>query len=189
MELVGIILKSNEEREPERKEARGADWIDSRSGTQTTMTITFWNTTATIIAFLKVLASNDRKKNERAGPKDEREDCLSCRANFKIETWIWNVTAVAICKNAIVKRMLRAMELKATIWLWIEVRRSRKKIGKSRRNTIGLSGNENDRQLIYLKAQDYCRGIKRTWVMELIGSKSKTKSKIGNDASYVETYL
>ena len=86
-----------------------------------------------------------------------------------------NVVAVAMCENAIVKRILRALELQPNVWPWIEVRRSWKKIGKSRRNTIGLSGNKNDRHLIYSKAQDYCRGIKRIRAMELVGSRSNMK--------------
>ena len=190
MELVGVKLKSNKEREAERNEARGADRTDSRRETHETMMATILMATMALIGILAALASNGRKKNERARPKDERGDCLSHRANLKIETWILNVVAVAMCENAIVERMLRALELQANVWPWIEVRRSWKKIGKSRRNTIGLSGSENDRQLIYSKAQDYCRGIKRIRAMELIGSKSKTKkNKIGNHASYVEIYL
>ena len=95
-----------------------------------------------------------------------------------------------MCKNVIVKWILRASELKDDIWSWIEVRWSRKKIGKSRQNTIGFLDNENDRLLIYSKAQDYCRGIKRIRAMELIGSKSETKKiKIETHASYVEIYL
>ena len=109
------------------------------------------------IAFLKVLALNGGKKNERARPKNGREDCLSRHTNLKFQTWSCNVAAVAMCKSAIVKRMTRALELKA-VWPLIEVRRLRKNIGKSRRNTIGLSGNKNDRLLIYSKAQD-CQGI------------------------------
>ena len=186
MELVGVKLKSNKEREAERNEARGADRTDSRRETRETMMATILMATMALIGILAALASNGRKKNERARPKDERGDCLSHRANLKIETWILNVVAVAMCENAIVERMLSALELNP----WIEVLRSWKKIGKSRRNTIGLSGNENDRQLIYSKAQDYCRGIKRIRAMELIGSESKTKkNKIGNHASYVEIYV
>ena len=190
MELVGVKLKSNKEREAERNEARGADRTDSRRETHETMMATILMATMALIGILAALASNGRKKNERARPKDERGDCLSHRANLKIETWILNVVAVAMCEHAIVEQMPKALELQANVWPWIEVRRSWKKIGKSRRNTIGLSGNENDRQLIYSKAQDYCRGIKRIRAMELIGSKSKTKkNKIGNHASYVEIYL
>ena len=190
MELVGVKLKSNKERKAERNEARGADRTDSRRGTRETMMATILMATMVLIGILAALVSNGRKKNERARPKDERGDCLSRRANLKIETWILNVVAVAMCENAIVERMLRALELQANVWPWIEVQRSWKTIGTSRRNTIGLSGNENDRQLIYSKAQDYCRGIKRIRAMELIGSESKTKkNKIGNHASYVEIYL
>ena len=61
-----------------------------------------------------------------------------------------NVVAVAMCENAIVKRILRALELQPNVWLLIEVRRSWKKIGKSRRNTIGLLGNKNDRPAVDL---------------------------------------
>ena len=61
-----------------------------------------------------------------------------------------NVVAVAMCENAIVKRILRALELQPNVWPWIEVRRSWKKIGKSRRNTVGLSGNKNDRPTVDL---------------------------------------
>ena len=161
-----------------------------RYGMQKMMMAATWMTIMAFIALLEALESNGRKKNERARPKDERGGFLSRRANLKIETWILNVVAVAMCKNAIVERMLRALELQPNVWLWIEVRRSWKKVGKSRRNMIGLSGNENDWQLIYSKAQDYSRGIKRIQAMELIGSESKTKkNKIGNQASYVEIYL
>ena len=175
MELVGAKLKSNKEREAERNEARGADRTDSRRETRKTMMATILMATMALIGILAALASNGRKKNEHARPKDERGDCLSRRANLKIETWILNVVAVAMCENAIVERTLRALELQANVWSWIEVQRSWKKIGKSRRNTIGLSGSENDRQLIYSKAQDYCRGIKRIRAMELVGSRSNMK--------------
>ena len=154
MELVGVKLKSNKEREAERNEARGADRTDSRRETRETMMATILMATMALIGILAALASNGRKKNERARPKDERENCLSCRAYLKSETWIWNTAAVVMGKNAIVERMMRALELYCNIWPWIEVRRSRKMMGKLRRNTIGLSGNENDRLLIYLKAQD-----------------------------------
>ena len=109
--------------------------------------------TMVLIGRITALASSGRKTNERTRPKDEQEDCLSCRANLKIETSILNGVAVTMCKNAIVERMLRALEFEANAWTWMEVRWSRKKIGKSRRNTIGLSGNESDRQLVYSKAQ------------------------------------
>ena len=90
MELVGVKLRSNKESEPKTKEARGADPMESQRGTRETIMVTTWIAIVAIIAFLKVLASNDRKKNGYARLKDEREDFLSCRANFKIETWIWN---------------------------------------------------------------------------------------------------
>ena len=189
MDLVGVKVKSNEVRKPESKEARGVNRTDSRRGTQETMMTAILMAIMAFIGLLEALASSDRKKNERTRPKDERGDCLSRRANLKIETWILNVAA-AVCENAIVERKMEAMEFKANVWPWIKVRRPRKKIGKSRRNTIGFSDNDNDRLLIYLKAQDYFRGIKRTRAMELIGSKTKTKkNKIGNDASCVEIYL
>ena len=189
MELAGVKLKSNKEREAERNEARGADRTDLRRGTREMMLAATWMVVMAFVAFLKVLALNGGKKNERATPKDERGGCLSCRANFKFETWILNVVAVPMCENEIVERMMRALELKDNIWPCIEVRRLRKNNGKLRRNTIGLSCNENDRLLVYSKAQ-YCRGINKTQTMELIGSKSKTKkNKIGNDASYIVIYL
>ena len=100
------------------------------------MMVTMLMVTMALIRLLAALALNDRKKNERAKPKDERGDCLSRCANLKIETLIVNVVAVAMCKNAIVKRMTRAMEFKANVWQWIEVLPSSKKIGRSRRNTI-----------------------------------------------------
>ena len=49
--------------------------------------------------------------------------------------------------------MMRVLELKENVWPWIEVRRSRKKIGKSRQNTIGFSDNENDRLLNYSRCR------------------------------------
>jgi hypothetical protein len=188
MELIGVKQKTNKDRELERKEARGADRTDSLFGTQETMMAT-WITLVAFITFLMALASNGRKKIERARPKDERGDCLSRHANLKVETWILNVAAVAMCENVIskqnVERMKRTLELKCEVWPWIEVRRSRKKIGQVRRNTIGMSGNENDRLLIYWQTQDF-RGIKRNRTMESIGSQSKAKNnKIVNDASYV----
>ena len=153
------------------------------------MMVTMLMVTMALIRLLAALALNDRKKNERASTKDERGDCLSRRANLKTETWILNVVVVAMCKNMIVEWMLRALELKDNVWSWIKVQRSRKKIGKSRQNTIGFLDSENDQLLIYSKTQDYCRGIKRTRAMKLIGSKSKTKkNEIVNDASYVEIY-
>ena len=69
MELVGVKLKSNEESEPERKEARGANRTDSRRGTQETMMATIVMATMALIGLLAALASNGRKKNERARPK------------------------------------------------------------------------------------------------------------------------
>jgi len=153
MDLVGVKVKSNEERKPERKEARGANRTDSRRGTQETMMATMVMATMALIGLITALASIGRKKNERTRPKDEQEDCMSCRANLKIETSILNGDAVTMCKNAIVEQMLRALEFQANAWTWMEVRWSRKKIGKSRRNTIGLSGNESDRQLVFSKAQ------------------------------------
>ena len=86
-----------------------------------------------------------------------------------------NLVAVMMCENAIVERMLRVLELKDNVWPWIKVRQSMKKIGKSRRNTVGFSDNKNDRLLIYSKAQDYCRGIKRIRAMELVGLSSNMK--------------
>jgi hypothetical protein len=157
MELVGIKQKSKMKSELERKEARGADRTDSRFGTRETMMAATWIALVAFIAFLMALASNDGKKIERARPKDERGDRLSRRANLKFETWIWNVAAVAMCENEIAKqnveRMKRTMELIREVWPWIEVRRSRKKIGQARRNTIGMSWNENDRLLIYWQAR------------------------------------
>ena len=86
-------MKSNKEREAERNKARGADRTDSRRGTRKTMMATILMATMALIDILTALASNGRKKNERARPKDERGDCLSRRANLKIETWILNVVA------------------------------------------------------------------------------------------------
>ena len=149
MELVGVKVKSNEEREPKRKEARGADQTYSRRGTQETIMTTMLMAIMAFIGLLEALASNGRKKNERARPKDKRVDCLSRCANLEIETWILNVAAVPMCENTIVERMTRAVELKDNVWPWIEVLWSRKKIGKSRRNTFGFLGYENDRLLIY----------------------------------------
>ena len=82
----------------------------------------------TFVVFLKVMTSNDGQKKKLMRPKDKKGDCLSCRANFKFETWILNVATVAMCKNASVQRMMRVLELKENVWPWIEVRRSRKKI-------------------------------------------------------------
>ena len=135
------------------------------------MMATMFTATMALIGLLAALSTNGRKK-KHARPKGERGDSLSRRANLKIETWILNVVAVAMCENVIVKQMLSASELKP----WIEVRWSRKKIGKSRRNTIGLLGNENDRLLVYSKAQ-YCRGINKTRTMESIGLKSKEEEE------------
>ena len=94
-----------------------------------------------------------------------------------------------MCEKTIVERMMSALELKCNVWILIEVKQPRKKIGKVRRNMIGLPGNKNDRLLIYLKVQDW-QGIKRTRAVEIIGWKSRTKkNKIENDASYVEIHL
>ena len=83
MELIGVKLKSNKEREPERKEARGADQTDSQRGTRETMMVALWIAIAAIIAFLKVLASNGRTKSERARPKDEQEICFVSLCKFQ----------------------------------------------------------------------------------------------------------
>ena len=128
------------------------------------------------IGLLEALASNGRKKNERTRPKDKQEDCLSRREHLNIETWLWNVVAVVMYKNTIVERMLRALELKANVWSWTEIRPSRKKIRKSRRNTIGLLGNTHDQLLVYSKAH-YCRGINKTRTLESIGSESKEEEE------------
>ena len=108
MELIGVKVKSNEERKPERKEVRGADRTDLRRRTQEMMSATMLMAMMAFIGILAALVLNGRKKNERARPKDKRGDCLSRRANLKIETWIVDVVAVAMCKNAIVERMLGA---------------------------------------------------------------------------------
>ena len=81
MILVGVKLKSNKERKPERKEARGADRTDLRHGTCGMIMATMVIATMAFIGLLEALASNSRKKNERARPKDERGDCLFRRAN------------------------------------------------------------------------------------------------------------
>ena len=96
MELVGVKVKSNKERKPKRKEARGAEQTDLRHGTQETTRATMLMEMMAFIGTLEALSSNERKKNERARLNDERGDCLSRRANLKIETWIWNVAAVAV---------------------------------------------------------------------------------------------
>ena len=93
-------------------------------------------------------------------------------ANLKIETWILNVVAVAMWEDATVERMMRSLEFNSNVWPLIEIRVSRKKIGKSRRNTIGLSGNKNDRLLVNSKVQ-YCSGISKTQTLESIRLKSK----------------
>ena len=137
------------------------------------------------ITFLKVLALNDRLKPERVRLKEEQGCWLSHRVYLKYGACISNVAAVAICKNMIVKWTTRASESKYNAWPWIDVQRSRKKIGKLRRNTSCLTGNNNDRLIFYLKEKD-CQATNRTQKIESIGSKSKTKkSKIVNDASYI----
>ena len=83
---------------------------------------------------------------------------------LQILKWIWNIAAVALCEKTIVERMMSALELKCNVWILIEVKQPRKKIGKVRRNMIGLPGNKNDRLLIYLKVQDW-QGIKRHWIL------------------------
>ena len=87
------------------------------------MMVALWIAITVIIAFLKVLTSNGRTNNECSSPKDEREDCLSRPANFKIKMLILSVTPAAMCKNAIVEQMMRATEFKASVWLWIIGRR------------------------------------------------------------------
>ena len=129
----------------------------------------------TCIGLLEALASNGRKKNERVRLKDERGDCLSRRANLKFKTWIIVVVAVTMYDNAFVGWVLGALELEDSGWPWIGVRKSRKKIGKSRQKIIGFFDNKNNQLMICSKVQDYCRGIKRTRAMKLIGLKSKTK--------------
>ena len=101
-------------------------------GTQETTMATMLMATMAFVGLLATSALNDRKKNDDMRMKDERGNCLSRRANLKIETWLLNVVAVAMCNNEIVERMLRALKLQADVWPWIEVRRSRKKVGESR---------------------------------------------------------
>ena len=133
--------------------------------TQEMMMAAKWMAIMAMIAFLKASTSNGGKKDGHPTLKDEQEDCLPCHANLEIETWIWNDDAVGMCENTIVEQMLRALELGVIIWPWIEVRRSRKKIEKLTRSTIGFSGNKNDRLLVYSKAQ-YSRGINKTRALE-----------------------
>ena len=143
---VGYKQASNDEREPKRKDGMGADQTYSRRGTGEMMMAATWMVIMAIMTFivlLEALSPSNRKKNERAIPKNEQGDCLSCCANLKIETWMLNVADVAMYNNAIIERIMRALDLKANVWPWIEVRRSRKKIGKSRRNTIGFLDNDN----------------------------------------------
>jgi hypothetical protein len=120
MELVGVKQKSNMKSELERKESRGADRTDSWFGTQETMMASTWISIVAFNIFLKALSLNGGKKIERTGPKDERGDCLSRRANLKFETWILNVASVAMCENVIAKqnveRTKRTLELKCEIW-------------------------------------------------------------------------
>ena len=66
MELVGVKLKSNKQREPKRKEERVADRMDSRRGTREKMIATTLMKIVTFVALLKALSLNSRKKNERA---------------------------------------------------------------------------------------------------------------------------
>ena len=56
MELVGVKVKSNKERKPERKEARGADRTDSRRGTRETMMATMLMVIVAFIGLLEALA-------------------------------------------------------------------------------------------------------------------------------------
>ena len=91
MELVGVKVESNEERKPERKEAKRANRMDSRHRTRETMIVTMLMKIMAFIGLLEALASDVRKENECARPEDKRGDCLSRCENLKIETWILNV--------------------------------------------------------------------------------------------------
>ena len=71
MELAGVKPKSSKEREAERNEARGADPTDLLRITRETKMATIVMATMALIGLLAALASNGRKKNERARPKDE----------------------------------------------------------------------------------------------------------------------
>ena len=81
---------------------------------------TKWIALVAFMTFLWALASNGGKKIEHTRQKDERWNSLSCCANLKIETWILNVAAVAMCKNAIVEQMKRTVELIHEVWDWLK---------------------------------------------------------------------
>ena len=69
--LVGGKQVSNEERrEPERKEGREADRMDSWFERQETMMAATWIVMVAFTEFLKELASNCGKRNECARPKE-----------------------------------------------------------------------------------------------------------------------
>ena len=72
MGLVGGKQVSKyERREPKRKEGRGADRTDLRFERQETMMAATWIAMVAFIEFLKALAFNVGKRNERARPKDK----------------------------------------------------------------------------------------------------------------------
>ena len=84
------------------------------------------------------------------------------------------IVDVAICKNVNIKPTKRASELKYELRPWIEVQRSRKKIGEERRKMISSLAYTNEGQLIYCQSKNF-RGTNRTQTMKSIETKSKTK--------------
>ena len=77
MELAGVKLKPDKEREPERKEARGADRTDSRCGSQETIKATMMMATMAFVGILEALASKGRKSmNTRGRMTSEGSVCF-----------------------------------------------------------------------------------------------------------------
>ena len=71
----------------------------------------------------------------------------------------------------------RQLNMKALESRCVQIKvRQFKKIGEGRRNTMGWSGDKNDRQLIYWKSKIY-HGIKMTISLELIDLESGLKNK------------
>jgi hypothetical protein len=79
---------------------------------QETMMAYTWISMVAFIVFLKTLVSNCGKTNERARPKDEQGDCLSCRAKLKFESRIGNSVGLARCGNPKVKEDVEQLNIR-----------------------------------------------------------------------------
>jgi len=118
------------------------------------MMATTWIAMVAFIGFLKALASNGGKRNERARPKEERGDCLSRRAKLKFESSIGgNIDGLVKCENPTVEEDVEQLYIRQAVRTTIE-------IGVSVWKNVeeGRIVRSNDSQL---KIRDWMSRIKR----------------------------